>query len=86
MLGFCHRDRRVALGNGRLIPFIDSQNLIDPLLEGACFTWSNYKELKEAFVLSFIDKFVFFIYWEDQRVHQVILPKTTLVYFSIPLS
>jgi len=57
--------------------FIDSYNLVDPPLEGACFTWSSHEKVP---MLSHIDRFLFSVDWEDhfQGVHQVILPKITL--------
>jgi len=64
--------------------FIDSCNVVDPLLEGARFTWSSHEEVS---VLSRIDRFLFSIELEEhfQGVHQVTLPKITSNHFPILL-
>ena len=42
--------------------FISSYNLLDPLLEGACFSWFSHKE---GLVLYQIDRLIFSVNWED---------------------
>jgi len=75
---------RLSLPMRELSNFIDSCNLVDPPLEGACVTWSSHEEVP---VLSCIDRFLFSVDWEDhfQGVHQVILPKITSVHFPFLL-
>jgi len=41
--------------------FIDSCNLIDPPLEGSCFTWSSHEEV---LMLARIDRFLYSVDWK----------------------
>jgi len=76
--------RGFTIGMGDFSYFIDSCSLIDPPLEGGCFTWSSHKEVA---VLSHIDRFLFSADLEDnfQGLHLVILPKVIFDHFPILL-
>jgi len=72
------------LGMREFSNFINSCNLVDPPMEGACFTWSSHEEVP---MLSRIDQFLFSVDWKAhfQGVHQVIVPKITSDHFPILL-
>ena len=64
--------------------FISSYGLVDPLLEGRQYTWSNGKE-EEA--LSRLDRFLFTTNWEDQfpSIIQRRMPRLLFDHFPLML-
>ena len=64
--------------------FINSSGLIDPPMEGVCYTWSSHEDVP---VLFRINHFLYFVDWEDHfhGVHQIILPKITSHHFPVLL-
>jgi len=65
---------RLPLAMLEFSDFINSSGLIDPPMEGVCYTWSSHEDVP---VLFRINHFLYFVDWEDHfhGVHQIILPK-----------
>ena len=64
--------------------FISEQGLIDILLQGGSFIWSNSREVASK---ARLDRFLFFAYWEDKfpSVSQQRLPRLLSDHFPIVL-